>query len=200
LLCNDFAMTRSYTQKRRAENQAQTRRRIVEATVDLHTRIGPARTTISAVAEQAGVQRHTVYAHFPTERELYLACSGATLERDPLPDDQAWLLVSDPAERLHRGLTELYGWYARNAELVAKVLRDAGVHAPTRDIVDMRIGARLEACRRALSRGLPATSRRQAAIRLALSFHTFQTLVGEGGVSVPTAVGLMAHAITSPDG
>jgi AcrR family transcriptional regulator len=192
-------MTRSYTQKRRAENQAETRRRIVEATVDLHTRIGPARTTISAVAEQAGVQRHTVYAHFPTEHDLHLACSGLALERDPLPDDQAWLLVSDPAERLHRGLTELYGWYARNAELVAGVLRDAGIHALTRDIVEMRIGSQMEAYRRALNRGLPATSPRRAAIRLALSFHTFQTLVGEGGLAVPAAVGLMAHAITSAD-
>jgi AcrR family transcriptional regulator len=192
-------MTRSYTQKRRAENQAETRRRIVEAAVDLHTRIGPARTTISAVADQAGVQRHTVYAHFPTEHDLYLACSGLALERDPLPDDQAWLLVADPAERLHRGLTELYRWYARNAELIASVMRDAGIHDLTRDIVEMRIGSRIEAFRRALNQGLPATSPRQAAIRLALSFHTFQTLIGEGRLGVPAAVGLMAHAITSAD-
>jgi AcrR family transcriptional regulator len=192
-------MTRSYTQRRRADNQAETRRRIVEAAVDLHTRIGPARTTISAVAEQAGVQRHTVYAHFPTEHDLYLACSGLTLERDPLPDDQAWLLVQDPAERLHRGLTDLYRWYARNAELVASVLRDADIHPLTRDIAEMRIGSRLEAFRRTLNQGLPATPPRRAAIRLALSFHTYQTLVDQGGLGVPAAVGLMAHAITSAD-
>src|SRR6478752_1945029 len=77
---------RPYTLKRRAENQAETRRRIVEATVDLHTEVGPSRTSISAIAVRAGVQRHTVYAHFPTARELFLACSGLTLERDPLPD------------------------------------------------------------------------------------------------------------------
>ncbi len=83
-----FVMARTYTLKRRAERQAQTRRRIVEATVDLHSTLGPARTTISDVAERAGVQRHTVYAHFPTERDLFYACSGLALERDPLPDDK----------------------------------------------------------------------------------------------------------------
>ena len=70
---------RSYTLGKRAENQAETRRRIVEATVDLHAERGPAHTSITAIAERAGVQRHTVYAHFPTERELGLACSGLAL-------------------------------------------------------------------------------------------------------------------------
>jgi AcrR family transcriptional regulator len=79
-------MSRTYTLKRRAERQAETRRRIVEAAVDLHSSIGPARTTVSMIAERAGVQRHTFYAHFPDERSLFLACSGLTLERDPLPD------------------------------------------------------------------------------------------------------------------
>jgi AcrR family transcriptional regulator len=70
-------MARTYTLKRRAEQQAETRQRIVEAAVDLHS-VGPAFTTISMIAERAGVQRHTVYAHFPDERSLYLACSGLT--------------------------------------------------------------------------------------------------------------------------
>src|SRR5215471_21550647 len=96
---------RPYTQTRRAQNQAETRLRIVEATVALHGELGPVHTSISAVAERAGVQRHTVYAHFPTERGLALACSGLALERDPLPDERAWLSISDPKERLRHGLT-----------------------------------------------------------------------------------------------
>ena len=79
-------MTRIYNLKRRAEQQAETRRRIVEAAVDLHSTVGPALTTISMVAERAGVQRHTLYAHFPDERSLFLACSGLAQERDPLPE------------------------------------------------------------------------------------------------------------------
>ena len=83
-------MARTYTLKRRAEQQAETRQRIVEAAVDLHGSVGPAQTTFSMVAERAGVQRHTLYAHFPDERSLFLACSGLALERDPLPDAAPW--------------------------------------------------------------------------------------------------------------
>ncbi len=78
-------MTRTYQLKRRAEKQAETRRRIVDATVALHTSVGPARTTISDIAELAGVQRHTVYAHFPDERELFHACSAHWRGLHPAP-------------------------------------------------------------------------------------------------------------------
>ena len=97
-------MTRTYTLKRRAEQQAETRRRIVEAAVELHGSVGPALTTFSMVAERAGVQRHTLYAHFPDERSLYLACSGLAMERDPLPDAEPWRAIADRRERLRAGL------------------------------------------------------------------------------------------------
>src|SRR5918994_892175 len=90
VLCIEISMTRTYTLKMRAEQQAETRRRIVEAAVDLHGSVGPALTSLSMVAERAGVQRHTLYAHFPDERSLYMACSGLSLERDPLPNAADW--------------------------------------------------------------------------------------------------------------
>src|SRR5215470_17098590 len=108
-------MTRTYTLKRRAEQQAETRRRIVEAAVELHGSIGPARTTVSMVAERAGVQRHTFYAHFPDDRSLFMACSGLVFERDPLPDVQPWRDIADGRERLRVGLRAIYDWYERNA-------------------------------------------------------------------------------------
>jgi AcrR family transcriptional regulator len=190
-----FVMARTYTLKRRAERQAQTRRRIVEATVELHSTLGPARTTISNVAERAGVQRHTVYAHFPTERDLFYACSGLTLERDPLPDEKAWRRIADPEQRLRRALAEIYGWFARNAELAACVLRDAEVDPLTRDIVQMRIGARMEEFRQVLSQGFPPNRKLRAALRLALSFPTWRSLVEEGGLNRDGAVDLMVSAI-----
>src|SRR5512139_3404474 len=97
-------MARPYTMRRRAERQAETRQRIVEAAVDLHGSVGPARTTFSMVAERAGVQRHTLYAHFPDERSLYLACSGLAFERDPMPEAEAWRAIADRGERLRVGL------------------------------------------------------------------------------------------------
>ena len=101
-------MTRTYTLKRRAEGQAATRRRIVEAAVELHSSVGPALTSISMVAERAGVQRHTLYAHFPDERSLYLACSALTIERDPPPVAEAWHAIEDHRERLRIGLLAAY--------------------------------------------------------------------------------------------
>src|SRR5919106_6382394 len=112
-------MARTYTLKRRAEQQAHTRRRIVEAAVDLHGSVGPALTNTSMVAERAGVQRHTLYAHFPDQRSLYLACSGLVAERDPLPDAEPWQGIADQRERLRVGLQAIYDWYGRNESLAA---------------------------------------------------------------------------------
>jgi AcrR family transcriptional regulator len=144
-------MTRSYTLKRRAEQQAATRQRIVEAAVDLHGSVGPAFTTVSMVAERAGVQRHTYYAHFATERDLLLACSGLVLERDPLPDANS---LQDIPERLHTGLLALYHWYRRNAALTGCVLRDAEHHALTREINELRMAGPLAAYHATLGKGL----------------------------------------------
>src|SRR5918999_3069209 len=129
---------RKYELKRRAERQDETRQRIVDAAIALHTTVGPARTTVSAIAERAGVQRHTVYSHFPDERTLGLACSGCHIERYPLPDASAWREIADPEERLRRGLTEVYAYYARHGEGLVPILRDAESDALTRELIELR--------------------------------------------------------------
>jgi AcrR family transcriptional regulator len=83
-------MARNYTLKRRAEAQAETRRRIVEAAVELHSTVGPAAATVSMIAQKAGVQRNTFYAHFPDAWSVVMACSGHVMENDPLPDPEPW--------------------------------------------------------------------------------------------------------------
>lgn len=188
-------MTRAYTLKRRAELQAQTRQRIVEAAVDLHCSVGPALTTFSRVAERAGVQRHTLYAHFPDERSLQLACSALTLERDPLPDADAWRAIEGQRERLRTGLTAIYSWYARNAALAACVLRDAEHHALTKEIAEIRLGPFLKAYREVL--GSKLSARQRTMLRLALSFFTWRTLTRDGGLKSGAAAETMVHAIES---
>src|SRR6476619_2861720 len=106
---NEF-MARTYTLGKRAEAQAETRQRIVDAAVELHGELGPPLTSMSAVAERAGVQRNTLYAHFPDERSLLLACSAASLERDPLPDAREWRGIKDRKARLATGLAAVYAW------------------------------------------------------------------------------------------
>jgi AcrR family transcriptional regulator len=186
-------MTRPYTLKRRAEQQAETRRRIVEAAVELHASIGPALTTITMVAERAGVQRHTLYAHFPDERSLYLACSGLALTRDPLPDAEAWRRIKDHRKRLSVGLREIYDWYQRNADLAACVLRDGEYHALTKEIIALRYGPPMAAYHEVLGKRL--TTKQRAVLQLALSFFTWRTLVREHGLKQSAAVGVMVKAI-----
>jgi AcrR family transcriptional regulator len=186
-------MTRTYTLKRRAEQQAETRRRIVEAAVDLHSNVGPALTTYSMVAERAGVQRHTLYSHFPDERALLLACSGMHLERDPLPDAEPWRSIPEQENRLRTGLQAIYRWYERNAGLAGCILRDAEHHAPTKEITDMRFGPPMAAYAEVLGEELSGQQR--AVLQLALSFFTWRTLVREGGLKPAAAVEAMIRAV-----
>ena len=186
-------MARTYTLKRRAEQQAETRLRIVEAAVDLHGSVGPALTSISMVAERAGVQRHTLYAHFPDERSLLLACSGLAFERDPLPDANGWRALKDRRERLRAGLRAIYDWYDRNADLAACVLRDGEHHAPTREIIELRFGPYMAAYREVLGEKLG--TRKRAVLQLALNFFTWRTLVRESGLKQNAAVEAMVQAI-----
>src|SRR5688572_17929505 len=125
------AMSRKYELKQRARRQAETQRRIVDATVALHTSVGPARTTISAIADRAGVERHTVYAHFPDESALFQACSAHWRELHPLPDASSWEHIADPVRRLRTALQELYAWYELVEDDLAIFNRGADGHTLT---------------------------------------------------------------------
>jgi AcrR family transcriptional regulator len=115
---------RKYRLKQRAERQKQTRRRIVEAAVELHGIVGPARTTILALAERAGVERPTVYRHFPTMGSLFKACSTHHWVQNPPPDPEPWLGINDPEARLRRGLRALYAYYSLHELRMWNILRD----------------------------------------------------------------------------
>jgi AcrR family transcriptional regulator len=186
---------RTYTLKKRAEQQADTRLRIVEAAVDLHGSVGPARTTFSMVAEKAGVQRHTLYAHFPDERALLKACSGLHGERQPLPDANAWRAIANREERLRRGLNEIYEWYGRNAQLVACVLRDAEYDPLVRETAHKAFGPHMAAFNEVLGEKMSAKQR--AMLHLALSFYTWRTLARDEGMKPAAAVDAMVKAMES---
>jgi AcrR family transcriptional regulator len=186
-------MARTYTLKRRAEQQAETRRRIVQAAMELHGTVGPAHTTASMVSERAGVQRHTYYAHFPDERSLHMACSAMAFERDPLPDPEAWRGIEDRHERLSKGLRALYDWYQRNAQLAGCVLRDIEHHALTREISELRVAPVMHAIGGAL--GAELTPTQQAMLHLMMSFFSWRTLTRDCGLDQGAAVELAANAI-----
>lgn len=188
-------MARTYTLKKRAGQQAETRLRIVEAAIDLHGSIGPALTTFSMIAERAGVQRHTLYAHFPDERSMSLACSGLAMERDPLPDPESWRGIAEGRERLLAALSSLYAWYERNAALAACVLRDAEHHALTKEIVDLRMGPAMAAFHE--MPGVALNGEQRKLVPLALSFFTWRSLTRDGGLTSAAAAEAMSRAIAS---
>ena len=188
-------MARTYTLKKRAEQQAETRQRIIEAAVELHSSLGPAATTFSMIAERAGVQRHTLYAHFPDERSLGMACSGLVYERDPLPEAATWRAIVDPTERVTAALSAIYAWYARNASLMACVMRDAEYHALTQQIVAVRVAPVVAGWHKVL--GAKLNGKQRAILRLALSFFTWRTLVRDGGLAQGAAVRAMVRAVCS---
>jgi AcrR family transcriptional regulator len=184
---------RGYRLGKRAEQQAETRRRIVEAAVDLHGTIGPARTTMSLLAERAGVQRHTLYAHFPDEKSILLACSAHAFADDPPPDPEPWRGL-EPKARLAAGFAAIYGWYSRNAAINACVLRDAEHYPPVQEIVAMRMAPGLRAWRDVLSEGLEPAQ--QAMVGLMLSFYSWRTLSRDEGLAPDALVEAALRAIS----
>ncbi len=182
-------MARSYELKQRAERQAETRRRIVEAAVDLHQSLGPAATTVSDVAERAGVGRVTVYRHFADETELLRACSGHYFERHPAPDPERWRAIEDPAERLRTGLRETYAYHRSTEEMMIGALadlRDHEVMEPYYAHWQRATEVLLEPWR---ARGRRRTLLR-AGIALALTFDTWRQLVRELGLAEEQAIEL----------
>lgn len=193
-----MATSRRYELKKRAERQQQTRRRIVEAAIELHTVVGPSRTTVSAVAERAGVTRPTVYAHFPDDRALLEACSGHVRETVPPPDSTIWRSISDPRERLEAALHDLYGYYERLEPLLENVQRDAAVMPIVAEMNAYRVRYLAE-IRDLLLDDWPvrgaARARLARAIGHALEFSTWQSLVRRQGCRTREAARLMLSLV-----
>lgn len=175
---------------KRAEDEQRTRARIVDAAEALHAEVGPARSTISAIAERADVTRATVYRHFPDDESLFLACSGQWLSRQQLPDPDAWGAHDDPFAVLHAGLTDIYRYFRDGEPMLTSVLRDAAV-VPT-PVKEARLALERE-WRERLTRALPGRRRKtiQAAVAHAIAFGTWRSLCVDLGLSNASAVDLM---------
>jgi AcrR family transcriptional regulator len=118
---------RVYRQSQRADKKAETHRMLAKAAFELHDTVGPSRTTVSAIAERAGVQRLTVYRHFPDDAAIFAACTAYSFEHDPPPNPERWRTISDPRERLLAALHDVYGYYAKKRQLLSNLYRDAEV-------------------------------------------------------------------------
>ena len=194
---------RKYELKKRAERLADTRRRITEATVELHRTVGPAATHINEVARRAGVQRMTVYNHFPNDTALLTACSAHWRALHPAPDLAAWRAVQDPGARLRLGLHQLYLWYRETEPMTANVLRDAQVLPALRAILEGGLLRYLDQAHHVLTEALDARGRRRervdAAARAAIDLHTWQALAPLGDAeAAELAAALIELALSGP--
>ena len=191
---------RKYEKKARAEAEAHTRRRITESAVELHGSLGPARTSMSAVAEHAGVRRSTLYRHFPDERALFGACSAHWAGQNPPPDIGGWAAIDDPTARFAAALSDLYAYYSRTEEMMDKLLRDA----QTVEIVHELMGGYRALLEQAVEilmggRGLrgAAAKRTRAAIGHALAFGTWQDLTRNQGLDDRRGAELMRRFVAA---
>jgi AcrR family transcriptional regulator len=189
---------RQYTMRRRAELEEQTRRRITESAVELHEELGPAQTSISAIADRAGVQRSTVYRHFPDEDALFAACSAHWRAENPPPDPAAWLSIADVDQRTRVAIRSLYAFYDRTEAMYTSLLRDEllvpAVAKRLRDFYGY-LGSIQDGL--AAGRGLRGRRARhtRAAIGHALAFPTWRSLTRDEGLSNEEAAELMARFV-----
>ena len=196
-MATEVANKRRYRKRLRAAQEAATRQRITEAAVRLHGTIGPAGANVSAVAEEAGVQRATVYRHFPDDEALFKACTAHWDQLNPRPDPESWRAVRDPEARLLLALEELYGWYERvGGMLYLTMIRDAEL---VPDEIRRRGMAYADAVRDALMQGRRARGRKReriaAAIGHATSFPAWLSLAAQQGLRREDAVAVMSAMV-----
>lgn len=191
---------RQYRKRRRAEHEAETRRRITEAAVKLHGTVGPAKTTVAGIAREAGVQRATVYRHFPDEASIYTACTSHYNALHPPPDPSQWAGLDDLDERLRVALGGLYAFYGETHQMLESTGRDIARVPAVRKAAE-RLAGYLEQVCTLLMRGRPERGRARArvsgAVGHALSFPTWRSLVREQGLDEDEAVELMVLLVRS---
>ena len=188
-----------YNLRVRAARHQQTRRRIVEATVDLHRVYGPVQTTITDIAKRAGVKRQTVYNHFPDELTLFRACSAHNRTLNPPPDPEPWKLISEPESRLRGALAEVYAYYRRNEQMLANVTRDAQANPNVRKVLEPRIQHQ-ERMRDALAAGWEQRDGQRhkllyGALWMSLEFRMWHALVRQQGFEDDEVIELMVGMV-----
>ena len=184
---------RKYELKARAEAQRATRARIAAAAAALHEEVGVAGATVADIARRAGVQRLTVYNHFPDLGALLPACTAHWLTEHPMPDLASALALDGPAERLRTALAALYGWYRETAVMQRTVHGER----PSVPELDAWMAASSDQMLSELADSLASGSGEpdvRPLVAVALDFWTWQRLDREG-LSDESAAELMTRVV-----
>ena len=182
--------------RKRADDVAETRQRIVEAAVRLHGTIGPAATTVSALAAEAAVTRLTVYRHFPDDLTLFSACSQHWAADQTFPDPERWKLIDDGEVRVTTGLTDVYRFYREAEPMLTNVRRD---QAFLPEEIRERTAATEQSYCDALVSGFPARGQSRELVRAtlhhAISYWTWHSLCLTNRIKNEEAVRLMTALV-----
>ena len=187
---------RAYTQSVRAENRAELHRALAKAAFELHDTVGPSKTTVTAIAQRAGVQRLTVYRHFPDDAAIFAACTAYSFEHDPPPSPEVWRAIGDPVERLRAALQDVYGYYGRKTQLLSNLYRDADL--PVVAAALERRQQVLESGVDILASGWPRPSKTlRATLGHVLDFASWRSLTQGQGLDMDGAIRLAMDFVAS---
>jgi AcrR family transcriptional regulator len=190
---------RKYELKKRAQRQEETRQRIVEAAVHLHQTVGGQAATISAIAEEAGVERLTVYRHFPDERSLLTACTGHYFEQHPPPDPAPWRAIAEPERCLRAALTDIYAYHRETEAMMNSTYRDLDTIPLLQELL-APFFTQWDEVRNLLADKFAGDGASRELIRgavgLAISFLTWRLLIRQQGLHDSQAIDLMVAMIT----
>jgi AcrR family transcriptional regulator len=190
-------MPRAYRQGKRADSAADTRRRIIDAAIDLHRTVGPAQTTVAEIARKAGVGRVTVYKHFPDDAALVMASQSQWLAQHPPPDAGQWAMILDPDARLRVALRELYLWYFDTEPMTGNVLRE-GAALPAFTAVYSLLRVHIREGAEILAAGRVSDPQwTLATLNVVQSYDTWRVLVHELGLTLGEAVELVVGWVRS---
>jgi AcrR family transcriptional regulator len=178
----------------RAERQAQTRARLIEAAGRVFARRGFQAASVEEIAEEAGYSHGAVYSNFDGKAELFLAVFEDYMAQRvrELAETQADLADDAPLEVRARALADQ--WMDRlTRDRESFVLHMEFVaHADRDPELARRFGTRSAAMRQALSRYI-AQFHREADAELAMPADDLALILRALGV------GLAIESLVSPD-
>jgi AcrR family transcriptional regulator len=133
--------SRRIERRSQGERRAESRRRLLDATVQILNEEGYASTTIAAVARRAGLSVGCLQNYFPTKARLLADAMTHLFERKALEFELAFRELPDAEDRVARGVEliwELYqgGSFRSFLELVAAAQADREIREQVMEAQD----------------------------------------------------------------
>jgi len=191
-------MPRKYDLGKRKALLEDTRRRIVEATLHLHTSKGPARTSMQDIARLADVSQVTAYRHFPTLSDLFGACKSRFLEKYPPPGPEILEGSQSLEERVRTTILKLYRYYDVIGQALWAIQRDAEVLPEFKAVFHESMASLISLAEAALAplvRNTNSYRRALAVLSVAIDVGTWRNLVRLQGFTSEQAAELMAELV-----